>query len=35
MVDDYSIVEQAHDIQTLVKKLKNFGCVIDEVYGGL
>ena len=27
MVDDRSIVEQAHEIQTLAKELKIFGCV--------
>ena len=30
MVDDHSVVEQAHDIQTLVKELENFGCVLPE-----
>ena len=30
MVDDRSVVEQAHDIQTLVKELENFGCVLLE-----
>ena len=32
MVEDRSVVEQAHDIQTLVKELKNFGCVLPEKF---
>ena len=30
MVEDRSILEQAHDIQTLVKELENFCCVLLE-----
>ena len=30
IVEDRSVVEQAHDIQTLVKELENFGCVLPE-----
>jgi transcription elongation factor GreA-like protein len=32
MVEDRSIVEQAHDIQALVKELENFGCVLPEKF---
>ena len=32
MVEDRSVVEQAHDIQTLVKELENFGCVLPEKF---
>jgi len=32
MVEDRSIVEQAHDIQTLMKDLENFGCVLPEKF---
>jgi hypothetical protein len=28
MLDGYSVLEQAYEIQTLVKELKNFGCVL-------
>src|SRR5437016_7923656 len=27
MVDDHSVVEQAHEIQSLAKELENFSCV--------
>ena len=32
MVEDRSVVEQAHDIQALVKELENFGCVLLEKF---
>jgi hypothetical protein len=32
MVDGRSVVEQAHEIQTLAKELKNFGCVLPEKF---
>ena len=32
MVEDRSVVEQAHDIQTLAKELENFGCVLPEKF---
>jgi hypothetical protein len=32
MVDDYSVVEQAHEIQTLAKELKNFGTVLPDKF---
>jgi hypothetical protein len=32
MVDDHSTVEQAHEIQTLVKELKFFGCVLHDKF---
>ena len=30
MVDDRSVVEQAHEIQTLTKELENFGTVVPN-----
>jgi hypothetical protein len=37
MVDDCSVVEQAHEIQSLAKKLKSFKCVLPDkfVAGGI
>jgi len=32
MVDDHSVVEQAHEIQTLAKELKIFGCVLPDKF---
>jgi hypothetical protein len=32
MVDDRSAVEQAHEIQTLAKKFKNFGTVLPDKF---
>ena len=32
MVDDRSIVEQAHEIQTLAKELKNFETVLSDKF---
>ena len=32
MVDDHSVVEQAHEIQTLAKELKNFGTVLPDKF---
>jgi iron uptake system EfeUOB component EfeO/EfeM len=32
MVDDRSVVEQAHEIQTLVKELEIFGCVLRDKF---
>ena len=32
MVDDRSLVEQAHEIQTLAKELKIFGCVLPDKF---
>jgi hypothetical protein len=32
MVDDCSVVEQAHDVQTLVKELEMFGCVLPDKF---
>ena len=32
MVDDRSVVEQAHEIQTLAKELKIFGCVLPDKF---
>jgi transcription elongation factor GreA-like protein len=32
MVDGRSVVEQAHEIQTLAKELKNFDCVLPEKF---
>ena len=32
MAEDRSVVEQAHDIQTLVKEPENFGCVLPEKF---
>jgi hypothetical protein len=32
MVDGCPVVEQAHKIQTLVKELKNFGCVLPDKF---
>jgi hypothetical protein len=33
MVDDCSVVEQAHEIQSLVKELEGFKCVTRQVCG--
>jgi uncharacterized membrane protein (Fun14 family) len=30
MVDDHSIVEQAHEIQSLAKELEDFKCVLPD-----
>ena len=32
MVDDRSVVEQAHEIQTLAKVLEIFGCVLSDKF---
>jgi len=32
MVDDRSVVEQAHEIQALVKELEIFGCVLPDKF---
>ena len=32
MVDDRSMVEQAHEIQTLAKELENFGMVLSDKF---
>ena len=32
MVDNCSVVEQAHGIQTLVKELEQFPCVLPNKY---
>ena len=32
MVDDRSVVEQAHEIQTLAKELENFGTVLPDKF---
>ncbi|XP_066311204.1 uncharacterized protein [Miscanthus floridulus] len=32
MVNDHSVVEQAHEIQTLAKELKIFGCVLPNKF---
>ena len=32
MVDDLSVVEQAHEIQTLAKDLKIFSCVLPDKF---
>ena len=32
MVDDRSVVEQAHEIQTLTKELENFGTVLPDKF---
>jgi len=32
MIEDRFVVEQAHDIQALVKELENFGCVLLEKF---
>jgi hypothetical protein len=32
MADDRSVVEQAHEIQTLAKELKIFGCVLPDKF---
>ena len=32
MVDDRSVVEQAHEIQTLAKDLKIFSCVLPDKF---
>ena len=32
MVDDRSIVEQAHEIQTLAKELEIFSCVLPDKF---
>ena len=32
MVDDRSVVEQAHEIQTLAKELENFGMVLPDKF---
>ena len=32
MVDDRSVVEQAHEIQTLAKVLEIFGCVLPDKF---
>ena len=32
MVDDRSMGEQAHEIQTLVKELEIFGCVLPDKF---
>jgi hypothetical protein len=32
MVDGRSVVEQAHEIQTLAKELKIFGCVLPDKF---
>ena len=32
MVDDRSVVEQAHEIQTLAKELKIFGCILPDKF---
>jgi hypothetical protein len=32
MVDDHSIVEQAHEIQSLAKELEGFKCVLPDKY---
>ena len=32
MVDDRSVVEQAHEIQTLAKELKNFGTMLPNKF---
>ena len=35
MTDGCSVVEQVHEIQTLVKEFENFGCTAKEVCGRL
>jgi hypothetical protein len=32
MVDERSVVEQAHEIQTLAKELEIFGCVLPDKF---
>jgi len=32
MVDGRSVVEQAHEVQTLAKELKMFGCVLPDKF---
>ena len=32
MIDDRSVVEQAHEIQTLAKELEIFGCVLPDKF---
>ena len=33
MLDCRSVIEQAHNIQTLVKELENFGCLLPSNLG--
>ena len=32
MIDDCSVIEQAHEIQTLAKELENFGMVLPDKF---
>ena len=32
MVDDRSVVQQAHEIQTMAKELENFGTVLPDKF---
>jgi hypothetical protein len=32
MVDDHSIVEQAHEIQSMAKELEGFKCMLPDMF---